>query len=157
MANKRGELWRSIRNSPGIQIALYFIAFTLLIGVYTFIFHAYYPIFENKPITWMESLLFVVESMTTVGYGWLLPFSSDVTMLLAIQIMLSGVIMIFIVVPLLIAPFLTTLLAPTPPRRTPHTLTGHTVIMGYDELTRAIVDSLGISDHDVLIVEQDKD
>lgn len=105
----------------------------------------------------MESLLFVVESMTTVGYGWLLPFSSDVTMLLAIQIMLSGVIMIFIVVPLLIAPFLTTLLAPTPPRRTPHTLTGHTVIMGYDELTRAIVDSLGISDHDVLIVEQDKD
>ena len=68
MAHKRGEIWRAIRNSPGIQISLYFIAFAFLIGGYTFIFHGYYPLLENKPITWTESLLFVVESMTTVGY-----------------------------------------------------------------------------------------
>jgi voltage-gated potassium channel len=156
MANKRAEVWRSVRNSPGIQITLYFIAFACLIGLYTFIFHAYYPVLESKPISWTESLLFVVESMTTVGYTELGNFTNNFTMLLTIQIIISGVIMIFIVVPLLIAPFLTTLLAPTPPRKTPHALTGHTVIMGYDELTRAIVDSLGISDHDILIVEQDK-
>ena len=59
------------------------------------------------------------------------PFSNDLTLLLAIQIMGSGVIMIFIVIPLLLAPFLTTLLAPTPPRKTPHVLKGHTVVFGY--------------------------
>ena len=64
--------------------------------------------------------------------------------------------MIFIVVPLLVAPFITTLLAPTPPRKTPHALSGHTVIMGYDEITRSIIDSLAISDRDILIIEQDK-
>jgi Trk K+ transport system NAD-binding subunit len=115
-----------------------------------------YPALENKPILWTEALLFVVESMTTVGYGWLLPFSNDITRLLAIQIMLSGVIMIFIVVPLLLAPFLTTLLAFTPPRKTPHRLTGHTVVIGYDELTRSVIESLTVSDHDIVIVEQDK-
>lgn len=94
--------------------------------------------------------------MTTVGYGWLLPFSNDITRLLAIQIMISGVIMIFIVVPLLLAPFLTTLLAPTPPRKTPHKLTGHTVVFGYDELTRSVIESLTITDHDIVILEQDK-
>jgi Trk K+ transport system NAD-binding subunit len=94
--------------------------------------------------------------MTTVGYGELLPFSSDITRLLAIQIMLSGVIMIFVVIPLLLAPFLTTLLAPAPPRRTPHRLYGHTVVMGYDELTRSVIDILTISDHDIVIIEQDK-
>jgi voltage-gated potassium channel len=156
MALKRGRIWRAIRNSPGIQISIYFFTFALLIGVNTYIFHAYYPVLENKTLSWTESLLFVVESMTTVGYGWLLPFSNDITRLLTIQIMLSGVIMIFVVIPLLLAPFLTTLLAPSPPRGTPHHLTGHTVVIGYNELTSSVIDSLTISDYDIVIIEQDK-
>ncbi len=154
MAVRRGRVWRIIRNSPGIQISIYFFAFGLLIAVNTFLFHSYYSVLENKPLSWSEALLFVVESMTTVGS--VVPISNDITRLLAIQIMLSGVIMIFIVIPLLLAPFLTTLLAPTPPRRTPHRLSGHSVIMGYNELTGSVIDSLTISDHDIVIIEQDK-
>ena len=156
MALRRGRVWRAIRNSPGIQISIYFFAFALLVGVNTYLFYSYYPLLENKPLSWTQALLFVVESMTTVGYGELLPFNADLTRLLAIQIMLSGVIMIFVVIPLLLAPFLTTLLAPTPPRKTPHTLSRHTVIMGYNELTSSVIDSLAISDHDIVIIEQDK-
>jgi len=156
MALRRGRVWRAVRNSPGIQISIYFFTFALLVGVNTYLFYSYYPLLENKPLSWSESLLFVVESMTTVGYGELLPFSSEITRLLAIQIMLSGVIMIFVVIPLLLAPFLTSLLAPSPPRRTPHKLSGHTVVMGYDELTRSVIESLAISDHDIVIIEQDK-
>ena len=156
MAPKRGRVWRVVRNSPGIQIAIYFFAFGLLIALYTYIFHLFYPVLENKPISWVTALLFVVDTMTTVGYGDLLPFYNDLTMLLAIQIMISGVIMIFIVIPLLLAPFLTTLLAPTPPKKTPHVLHGHTVVFGYDQLTHSVVDSLMISDHDIVIIEQDK-
>jgi len=153
---KRGRIWRVIRNSPGIQISIYFFAFAMLIALYTYIFHTAYPVLENKPLSWPQALLFVVESMTTVGYGWLLPFSNDLTMFLTIQIMLSGVIMIFVVLPLLLAPYLTALLAPAPPRKTPHVLSGHTVVMGYDELTRSVIDSLTISEHDIVIIEQDK-
>ncbi len=151
---RRGRVWRAVRNSPGIQITLYFVAFALLIALYTYIFHLFYPVLENKPLSWASALLFVVDSMTTVGSG--LPLTNDMTMLLAILTMISGVIMIFMVVPLLLAPFLTTLLAPTPPKKTPHVLTGHMVVFGYDELTRSIVDSLMISDHDIVIIEQDK-
>ena len=156
MASKRGRVWREIRNSPGMQIAIYFFAFALLIALYTYIFHLFYPVLENKPLSWVSALLFVVATMTTVGYGDLLPFHNDLTMLLTIQIMMSGVIMIFIVVPLLLAPFLTTLLAPTPPKKTPHILRGHTVVFGYDQLTHSVIDSLMISDHDIVIIEQDK-
>jgi voltage-gated potassium channel len=153
---KRGRVWRVIRNSPGIQISIYFIAFASLIGLYTYTFHIFYPVLENNTISWSHALLFVVESMTTVGYTDLPAFTNDLTVLLAIQIMISGVIMIFIVVPLLLAPFLTTLLAPAPPRKTPHKLTGHAIVFGYDELTRAVIESLTISDHDIVIIEQDK-
>jgi voltage-gated potassium channel len=156
MAHKRGRIWRAVRNSPGVQIAIYFLAFAMLIALYTYIFHLFYPLLENKPLSWANALLFVVESMTTVGYGDLLPFHNDITMLLAIQIMISGVIMIFIVVPLLLAPFLTTLLAPTPPKKTPHVLNGHAVVFGYDQLTHAVIDGLMIADHDIVIIEQDK-
>ena len=156
MALRRGRVWRAIRNSPGIQISIYFLAFALLIGLNTYLFYSYYPLLESKPLSWSESLLFVVESMTTVGYGELLPFSSEITRFLAIQIILSGVIMIFVVIPLLLAPFLTTLLAPAPPRRTPHRLSGHTIIMGYNKLTSSVIDSLSISDQDIVIIEQDK-
>jgi voltage-gated potassium channel len=154
--HKRGTLWRLLRSSPGAQIGLYFLAFAMLIGLYTYTFHSLYPLLENKPISWSNALLFVVESMTTVGYGDLLPFTNELTNLLAIQIMISGVIMIFIVVPLLLAPFLTALLAPAPPRRTSHALRGHIVVIGYDELTRSLIESLTISDHDIVIIEQEK-
>jgi voltage-gated potassium channel len=128
----------------------------MLVSLNTYLFYTYYPLLENKPLSWSQALLFVVESMTTVGYGWLLPFTNDITRLVAIQIMLSGVIMIFVVIPLLLAPFLSILLAPAPPRRTPHRLSGHTVIMGYDELTSSVIESLSVSDHDIVIIEQDK-
>jgi voltage-gated potassium channel len=154
MAVRRGRVWRVIRNSPGIQISIYFFAFALLIAVNTFLFHSYYSVLENKPLSWTEALLFVVESMTTVGS--VVPISNDITRILAIQIMLSGVIMIFVVIPLLLAPFLTTLLAPTPPRGTPHRLSKHTVVIGYNELTSSVIDSLTISDRDIVIIEQDK-
>ncbi|MGD0079154.1 MAG: NAD-binding protein [Methanoregula sp.] len=156
MVHKPGHIWRAIRNSPGIQISIYFVAFASLIGLYTYIFHVFYPILENNTISWSHALFFVVESMTTVGYTDIPPFTNNLTIFLAIQIMLSGVIMIFIVVPLLLAPFLTTLLAPTPPKKTSHVLTGHAVIFGSDELTRSVIDSLTISEHDIVIVEQDK-
>ncbi|MGD1005211.1 MAG: NAD-binding protein [Methanoregulaceae archaeon] len=156
MSHKRGAIWRLLRNSPGMQIALYFFAFAMLIGLYTYIFHDFYPLLENKPISWSAALFFVVSSMTTVGYSDLPAFTNDLTIFLTIQIMISGVIMIFIVVPLLLAPFLTTLLAPTPPRRTPHPLRGHIVIFGYDELSRSLIETLMISDVDIVIVEKDK-
>lgn len=155
-SKRRGALWRMLHNSPGAQISLYFIAFAMLIGLNTYIFHSLYPTLESKTLSWSEALMFVVESMTTVGYGWLLPFTNDLTRLLAIQFMLSGVIMIFIVVPLLLAPFLTSLLAPAPPRRTSHALQGHIIIIGYDELTRSLIESLTISDHEIVIIEEEK-
>jgi len=132
------------------------LAFSLLVGLNTYLFYSYYPLLESKPLSWTEALMFVVESMTTVGYGELLPFKNDITRFLAIQFMLSGVIMIFVVIPLILAPFLTSLLAPAPPRKIPHHLSGHTVVMGYDELTSSVIDSLTISDHDIVIIEQDK-
>ena len=70
--------------------------------------------------------------------------------------MLSGVIMIFMVVPLLLTPYLVAVLRSGPARKTPHALYHHTIIVGNGELSRALVESLSLSDKEILIVEEDE-
>lgn len=139
------------------RIRLYLISFFVQIAVYTLIFHTLYPLTEQKPISWITALLFVVETMTTTGYGELLPFINPLTSVFSMAVMLMGVVMIFMVIPLVLTPYLTQLVRPAPPRRPPHALRDHVVIMGYDELARTLVESLMIEEIDVVIVEADEE
>lgn len=156
MGNMRGLFWRLIHSSPDVKIGLFFILFFLQIVAYTFLFHYLYPILEKKSISWPQSLLFVVETITTTGYGELLPFQNQYTVLLAIIMMITGITLIFMIVPLLIAPYLTSLLRSTPPQRTPHELKDHIIIVGHGELTEALVESLMIADRDIVLLDRDE-
>jgi Trk K+ transport system NAD-binding subunit len=64
--------------------------------------------------------------------------------------------MIFMVIPLILTPYLVAVLRSAPARRTPHALFHHTVIIGNGELSRALVESLSLSEKEVLIVEDDE-
>lgn len=139
------------------RIRIYLIIFLVQITVYTLIFHSLYPLTEQKSISWVGALFFVIETLTTTGYGDLLPFNSQITQVFSMVIMVTGVVMIFMVIPLLLTPYLTQLVRPTPPRRPPHALKDHVVIMGYDELARSLIESLMIEEIDVAIVEADEE
>ncbi|RPJ53901.1 MAG: hypothetical protein EHJ95_01325, partial [Methanobacteriota archaeon] len=58
---------------------------------------------------------------------------------------------------LLLEPYLSSIINPTPPQRTPRELDGHVVIAGYGELTREIVEDLAITDVPIVIVEENMD
>ncbi len=156
MGNTRGVFWRLIHSSPEVKIGFYFVIFFLQMVAYTVLFHFLYPVLERKPISWPTSLLFVVETITTTGYGELLPFQNQYTVLLAIVMMITGIALIFMIVPLLIAPYLTALLRASPPQRTPHELKNHIIIVGHGELTKALVESLMISNFDIVILDKDE-
>ena len=86
------------------RIRIYLVIFLVQITVYTLIFHALYPLSEQKPISWVGALFFVLETMTTTGYGDFLPFNSQVTQAFSMVMMVTGVVMIFMVIPLLLTP-----------------------------------------------------
>jgi voltage-gated potassium channel len=155
--SRRGALWRLVHSSERFKIASYFLLFSAQIIAYTAIFHYAYPVLEGKTITWAESLFFVVETVTTVGYGDLLPFQNDVTIYITIVMMITGIILIFMIIPLLLVPILSTLFQSSPPRRPPHELRGHVIIVGYGELTKSLVESLSISRLPLLIVVESQD
>ncbi|NTV00107.1 MAG: potassium transporter TrkA [Methanoregulaceae archaeon] len=150
-----GALWRRITSSERIKIASYFLLFAFQIILYTTVFHVAYPALEKKSISWPQSLFFVVETVTTVGYGELPPFQNDLTILITIVMMITGIILIFMIIPLFLVPILSSFFKSSPPRRPPYDLEGHVIIVGYGELTRSLVESLSISNLPLLIVLED--
>jgi len=154
MRSRKNVVWRIIHTSAEMRVLIYFVMFALLILIYTVIFHGLYPQLEGKPVDWAQSVLFVIQTITTTGS--LLTIHSDTMILFSSVMMLSGVIMIFMVIPLIITPYLVAVLRSAPVRRIPHALFHHTVIIGDGELSRALVESLSLSEKEVLIVEDDE-
>ncbi|MDI9634115.1 MAG: NAD-binding protein [Methanolinea sp.] len=137
------------------KVAVYIVAFAVQIAVYTVLFHHLYPLLEGKPITWPNALLFVLETVTTVGYGDLLPFENQFTVAFTILMMATGIIQIFMVIPLLLVPLVQSRLQPVPPRRVPPELSGHILVVGASPTARAIVESLHVSGLPVAMVVDD--
>jgi voltage-gated potassium channel len=153
---RKGTFWHYIFASERVKIGAFFTLFFVQMIGYTAIFHFIYPILEKKPITWPAALLFVVETITTTGYGELMPFTNDLTDLITIVMMITGIIVIFMVIPLILIPILGNLLHTSPPRKTPRELRNHVVIIGFGELTRSLIESLMISDLEIVIIEDDE-
>jgi Trk K+ transport system NAD-binding subunit len=150
------SVWRFLfgRGRRGILLLAGIFALALLL--FTVIFHAIYPLFEGREISWLESLLFILETITTVGFGELLPFRSDYTILFTIILILTGVFMIFMFIPALLEPVLTRIVNVPPPTGTSREMKGHVVIAGYGPLARALIDSLIISDLRIVVVEAEE-
>lgn len=138
------------------RVKVYLLVFAAIVAVYTVLFHQYYPVLEGRPISWPGALLFVMETLTTVGYGDLLPFSNELTSLFSVLMMTTGIVMFFMAVPLLLTPLLSRMIRDTPPRRTSRALEDHVVIIGYDDTARSILESLQVGDVPVVIVEEDE-
>jgi Trk K+ transport system NAD-binding subunit len=154
---RRGRLWKLFHASRRGKIALFFVIFAVQIIAFTSIFHYAYPVLEGKPISWPNAFLFVLETVTTVGYGDLLPFSNELTILFAIIVMITGILLIFMIIPLLLVPYLSTIFLSAPPKKLPHEFHNHVVIIGYGELTKALLESIRISSLPVLIVVKSPD
>lgn len=156
MVTKKSVLWRILHSKAEMRVFLYFLFFSAQVIIYTDVFFVIYPMLEGKSVSWVQALMFVLETITTTGYGELLPFHNEMMNVFAMVVMLSGVMMIFMIIPLLITPYLVSLLTSAPPWRTPRELHRHTVIVGYGELARSLIESLMISSIEIVIVERDE-
>jgi len=136
---------------------VYVAFFAVMIAIYTLVFYSLYPLLEGKPVTWYQALLFVIESVTTTGYGEMLPFDNPWSVAISILIVVSGIAMIFMILPLALTPQIRKIVEARPPRRTPYKVTDHVVIIGFGEMTRALIESLMISDLEIVVIEEDRE
>jgi len=109
----------------------------------------------DRPRTFLEALQFVVETFTTVGYGEDAPWNSPLLLLLVMAVELSGILFVFLALPLFIVPYLEERLAVSPP--TEIDATDHVVITGFSGRGASLLEELAGDDLEAVVVEADRD
>ena len=88
--------------------------------------------FEGREISFGQAAIFIVQTLTTTGYGELLPFHSFAMVTLSILLMISGVFLIFMTAGTLMASLVENRITPRAPTRTK--MTGHVVFTAFNEI-----------------------
>lgn len=111
--------------------------------------------FEGERPTLARSLRFVIETMTTVGYGSEATWDTAAMEFVVVGMMLTGVAFFFLSLPLLVVPLIEQALSTDPP--TEVHLEDHVVLCGFSGRGEAFIDELDAWDTDHVIVEPDRD
>jgi voltage-gated potassium channel len=125
---------------------------------YSILLYFAIPHLEGTKLSFPESVLFVMQTMTTVGYDLLtfFPTENPLTVILIIIIMATGVFTVLMIIPAALTPFIQDVFRPVPPTRVSGKIAGHVIIVGYDELVKSLIESLLVSNLKVVLVEENE-
>lgn len=112
------------------QIALFLAGLITMFMILTLITQAVWATYEGIDLSFMHALLFVVETLSTTGYGELMPVQSPVTIAWAVFLIAVGFVVIFVFLSALVGRWLSARFRPVPPQRAPRQMEGHILICG---------------------------
>ena len=113
--------------------------------------------FENDPREFLHSLQIVVETFTTTGFGSDAPWESTGMRLLVITMDITGVVLIFLALPVLLFPLFEEAIETNAPTTVERDLRDHVVICAFTPRGETLVAELESWDVDYVIVEPDSD
>lgn len=111
--------------------------------------------FEGEPRTFFQAILFSAETITTTGYGGDHSWDHPAMVFFVITLQFFGVILVYMVVPLLLIPFLEERFEARLPRQVPAP-EGHVAIYRYGPAVETLCQDLAQAQVPVLILEQDE-
>ena len=126
-----------------------------IVVVYSTVYQWAMLTFEGREIPFYKAVQVVIESLTTAGFGGHAPWESTVLNVMVIGMNLTGVLLVFLGLPLFAIPLLRQALESGPP--TTSDLTDHVIICGHsalDDVLRKELDEVGIP---YLFVDPDRE
>ncbi len=142
------------------RIALSLVAVLVLVLVYAGLYQHGMATFEGETRTYADAIQTVIETLTTAGFGGDADDWQSLQMNLFVVVMnLTGVLLVFLALPLIVVPLFQQALQDRPPEETD--LTDHVVICSYtprsdvlaEELEAANVPYVFVDDDPELVVE----
>ena len=112
---------------------------------------------EHSPQPFTRSLRVVVETFTTTGYGSDSPWSTDTMRLFIIVMDITGVVLIFMALPVLVFPLFEEAMKTSAPATVERSLEDHVVICEFTPRGETLVTELESWDVGYVIVEPDSD
>ncbi len=113
--------------------------------VYSVVFHAL-MLREQRAYTWLTSVYWTAQTMTTLGYGDI-AFTSDAGRAFSILVLTTGVVLLFVLLPFTLiqfvyAPWLETRNAARTPHELPPDTRGHVILTAYGPVEAALIERL---------------
>jgi Trk K+ transport system NAD-binding subunit len=138
------------------RILLYLTSLVAVAVLYALAYQAVLFYFEGVQVSFSKAMLTVVESFTTTGYGedsglW----DTAPVQWLLISMEVTGVALIFLALPVFLAPWVEDRLARNAPTAVSE-LTDHVVLAGYSSRGEALIDELDARGRPYVVVEPDR-
>jgi len=133
------------------RIAISALIVAAIIVVYAEIFLWSMLFFENRDVTFSQSLQVVVESLTTSGYGGFAPWESDFLNYFILFMNLTGVVLVFVAFPVFFLPFLKNAIEKSPPKKV--TKKDHVIICSFSTHAEVLIKELNSRKQDYVIIE----
>jgi len=134
----------------------YSVLLTAIILVYATLYYYGMRVYEGEPLSFLHSLQVVVETFTTTGYGSDAPWQSPEMNVFVIVMDITGVILIFMALPVLAFPLLEDILSTTVPKSVDD-LADHVVICSDTSRVESLTDELDSWGVEHVIVEPDRE
>ncbi len=134
-----------------IQKAISVIIFIIIFWV--FVFRWAMISLEGQTISYAQTLQIVIEALTTAGFGGFAPWENSIVNLIVVGMNISGVILMFLTLPVFVLPFVRQLLL-EPPSRIEQKI-GHVIICYYSERTEEFISGLEARNCEYIVVEPD--
>jgi Trk K+ transport system NAD-binding subunit len=136
---------------------IYVVVLGVVMVCYAAVYDAGMSAFEGAPVSFIHALQVVVETFTTTGFGSDAPWESTEMNLLVIVMDLTGVVLIFLALPVLVFPLFEEAISTTVPTAAPESLRDHVVVCRLTPRGETLVAELDSWDVDHLIVEPDRE
>ncbi|MDW7777076.1 MAG: NAD-binding protein [Methanosarcinales archaeon] len=144
------------KKESGRTIYYYIILFLMMILLYSYTAIFIKSHFEGESFTFIESVYFVIITMTTVGYGDIV-MTTPIGMIFSIVVAISGVIMLFaLLFPLVVMPWIERQIQGELPTIAPTKLNNHVIICGYNKMVESLVNELEDNNMPFIVVDDDE-
>jgi len=110
---------------------------------------------EGSPRSFLQSLAWVAETVTTTGYGADARWTHPLMVFFVIVLQFLGVFTIYLVFPIVLIPFLEERFETRVPRRAPK-LSGHVIVYRYGHAVETLLSSLSHRGVPYLVIEEDE-
>ena len=145
-----------IIKKSGWNIYNYILLFLIMVLLYIYATIFIKSYFEGESLSLIESVYFVICTMTTVGYGDVV-MTSPVGMVFSMVMALSGVIMLFaLLFPFVVMPLVEKQIRGELPTRAPKKLENHIIICGYNTMVESLVNELEDHNKSFIVVDEDE-
>ncbi len=137
-----------------LRISLTVAAVAVIILSYALVYRWAMATFANQQISFIHSLRVVVEILTTAGFGGdTAAWEHDAVGLLVLFMNVSGVVFVFLAIPLFAVPMFRQALDTSPPTKTD--LTDHVIICGHSAMDDILREELKSAGKPYLFVDSD--